>query len=366
MPATIHGSRPVSSDLAELVELGDPTALLRAVDGLCTTRDWAGLVELRARLEEAVERGRPLWPLVTWVEYRLALEAPAPEAAAVLRPGAGRFALGPLTEVAASVHTWAELAPHLTAPAVAGTVAQERVLRGEDLRGDQRAAPEVLEVPLALATWEPDYPLPVYRPDRMQAPDPPAVPEPTEVPGPRSPGSLVEVPTELDRPDVVRALLDLVEVWTSESEGRAEAVVVAGDAAAAVSALLARDPGAGNGRVPRLARIDPATAMAWMAWAAASGGAHGVRRGGALGRFDAWWAAAALTGAEWPPDPPELGRALGRLTWWAWDDGGPAHGWVLRLAAADPAGGWAAALDARDVSADPGRRRAGSADDDPA
>src|SRR6266487_3603745 len=70
-------------DLAELVELGDPTGLLRAVDGLCARRDWAGLVELRARLEDAVDRGRPLWPMVTWVEYRLALEAPAAEAAAV-------------------------------------------------------------------------------------------------------------------------------------------------------------------------------------------------------------------------------------------------------------------------------------------
>jgi hypothetical protein len=36
--------------LAELVELGDPVALLRAVDGLCASRDWAGLVDLRQRL----------------------------------------------------------------------------------------------------------------------------------------------------------------------------------------------------------------------------------------------------------------------------------------------------------------------------
>jgi hypothetical protein len=31
-----------------------------------------------------------------------------------------------------------------------------------------------------------------------------------------------------------------------------------------------------------------------------------------------------------------------------WDDGLPGSGWVLRLAAADPAAGWAAALDATD------------------
>ena len=68
-----------------------------------------------------------------------------------------------LTEVAAATHTWAELAPHLDSAAIAGTVAQERVLRGEDLRGDPRAAPDVLELPLVLAPWEPEYPLAVYR-----------------------------------------------------------------------------------------------------------------------------------------------------------------------------------------------------------
>ncbi|HJW62743.1 MAG TPA: hypothetical protein VJ849_04535, partial [Actinomycetes bacterium] len=54
-----------------------------------------GLVDLRHRLEEAVERGRPLWPVTTYVEYRMALDGPAAEAASVLRPGAARFALGP-------------------------------------------------------------------------------------------------------------------------------------------------------------------------------------------------------------------------------------------------------------------------------
>jgi hypothetical protein len=90
--------------------------------------------------------------------------------------------------------------------------------------------------------------------------------------------------------------------------------------------------------------------MARMAWAAASGGAHGVRRGAALGRFDAWWAAAALTGLDWPPDPDTLGAAIDRLAWWVWDDGLPGTGWILRLAAADPTEGWTAALDATDHS----------------
>jgi hypothetical protein len=319
--------------LAELVEAGDPAALLGAVDGLCASRDWSGLVELRARLVEAVERGRPLWPVTTYVEYRTALEAPAAEAAAVLRPGAARFALGPLTEVAAATHRFAELAPHLREPGVAGAVAQERVLRGEDLRGAAGTHPEVLELPLALAAWEPRYPLATYRADKVEVPDPAA--EPVAMVA----GTARSAPPA-DRPEVVRALTGLVEVWTSQSGGAARAAVVRGTAAEAVAAL-------GFGE-HRLGRIAPAAAMARMAWAAASGGAHGVRRGAALGRFDAWWAAAALAGLEWPPDPDELGAGVGRLSWWVWDDGLPGTGWVLRLVAADERAGWAAALDATD------------------
>jgi hypothetical protein len=319
--------------LAELVEAADPAALLRATDGLCASRDWAGLVELRARLGEAVERGKPLWPVATYVEYRTALEAPGPEAAAVLRPGAGRFALGPLTEVAAATHTFAELGPHLAEAGVAGAVAQERVLRGEDLRGVPGTHPEVLELPLVLAEWEPAYPLASYRADEVEVPDPGADPVPMAA-GTGQPGAA------LDRPGLVRALTGLVEVWTSESGGTARAVVVRGGPAEAVAAL--------NFPTHRLGRVTPPAALARMAWAAASGGAHGVRRGAALGRFDAWWAAASLAGLAWPADPDELGAAVARLSWWVWDDGLPGTGWILRLVAADDEAGWAAALDATD------------------
>jgi hypothetical protein len=321
--------------LAELVELGDPAALLRAVDGLCAARDWAGMVELRRRLGEAVQRGRPLWPVTTYVEYRMALDAPGPQAASVLRPGVGRFALGPLTEVAAATHTFAELAPHLAEPAVAGSVAQERVLRGEDLREAPGAHPEVLELPLVLVPWEPAYALATYRADRLEVADPDAEPVAMAASSGRP-------ATALDRPDAVRALTDLVEVWTTESGGSARAVVVRGGPAEAVATL-------GYGE-HRLGRVSAAAAVARMAWAAASGGAHGVRRGAALGRFDAWWAAAGLAGLDWPPDPAALGRALQRLAWWVWDDGLPGSGWVLRLAVADPAAGWTAAVDATDRS----------------
>src|SRR5512132_4348647 len=195
--------------------------------------------------------------------------AAAAEAASVLRPGAARFALGPLTEVAATTHSFAELAPHLAVPAVAGAVAQERVLRGEDLRGVPGAHGEVLELPLVLAPWEPAYALATYRPDEREVPDPGAEAV-AMADGRAEPGPVLE------RPDVTRALTDLVEVWTSESGGQARAVVVGGGPAEAVAALGHREH--------RLGRVTPASAMARMAWAAASGGAHGVRRGAALGR----------------------------------------------------------------------------------
>ena len=88
-----------------------------------------------------------------------------------------------------------------------------------------------------------------------------------------------------------------------------------------------------------------------MAWAGASGGAHGRRRGMAYGRFGAWWATAAVAGLadDWPLSADEIGEAAAELRWVAWDAGEPQTGWTLRLAVEDPAFGvaWAvAAVDA--------------------
>jgi hypothetical protein len=87
-----------------------------------------------------------------------------------------------------------------------------------------------------------------------------------------------------------------------------------------------------------------------MAWTAASGGAHGRRRGMAAGRFDAWWAAAAVTGVgdDWPA--AALGAAVGRLRWFVWDAGEPDTGWWLRLAVEDPVSGRAWAVTAADAA----------------
>ncbi|HET9443881.1 MAG TPA: hypothetical protein VFO65_11195, partial [Acidimicrobiales bacterium] len=143
------------------------------------------------------------------------------------------------------------------------------------------------------------------------------------------------------------ALVELGATWASESDGASAAVAVHGDALAAVGAL-------GVGTV-RLAPLEPAQGLAVMAWTAASGGAHGRRRGMAAGRFSAWWAAAALTGLleDYPPEPDELGEAVAELRWWAWDAGGPEPGWACRLVVDDPSEGLGWALDATDRRSGP-------------
>ena len=154
---------PRPLDLDDLVEAAEANPLLRRVDALCDARAWDDLVELARRCREAYERGKQLWPIAEHIDYRLALEAPPAYAASVLTPAAGRFAFGPLTEVAASTHTFDDLEPHLPSPQVAGVVAAERVLRGEVLTGRPGAHAEVLELPMHLEAWEPPYMLATYK-----------------------------------------------------------------------------------------------------------------------------------------------------------------------------------------------------------
>jgi hypothetical protein len=322
-------------EVAELVELGDVDELLRHVDRLCARRAWDQLVHLRDLCRAALERGRQLWAVASHAEYRLALEAPGRWAGAVVAPGAGHLALGPLPEVAASTHTWSELADHLPDGPTRTLTAHERVVRGEDLRGDPRIDPRVLDLPARLEPWEPAYALAEYEAHRARFPPPPLPPrEDVRLPAPAP---------RTDDPDATAALLALTRAWTTQSNGRADAVAVTGDALGAIAAL-----GAPRARV---AALDPATALAWMAWAAAGGGAHGRRRGAATGRFDAWWALAALAGwlEDWPVPPDELGEAAADLSWFAWDAREPDTGWRFHLAVEDPAEGlaWAtAAVDA--------------------
>jgi hypothetical protein len=322
MTGWLGGARGV----AELVDQGDLDELLRRIDALCDAGNWEGLLDLRDRARAAFERGRQLWPAASHAEYRLALQAPGRWAASVVVPGAGRFALGPLSEVAASTHMWHELAPHLPPTPEAALVAQERVVRGEDLRADGRVDTGVVELPLVLQPWEPSYPLATYQPYKVEL----AEPFPLR-------GELVTVPAPGEHahdPDSVQALVDLVSPWTSQSNGKVSAVAVEGDALDAVAALM-------PGPDVRWADVDLAAALATMAWAAASGGAHGRRRGMAQGRFAAWWALAALAGTldRWP----DLADAVTGLRWYRWDRVDPSTGWALRLAAerASDRRGWA-------------------------
>jgi len=145
-------------------------------------------------------------------------------------------------------------------------------------------------------------------------------------------------------PDVTLAVRQLLDGWTAASNGRVEvAVVENGTAVDALAALGVHRP--------RLSSLTPAEALAWLAWAGASGGAHGRRRGAAIGRFGAWWLVAALGGAldDWPLPPDEVGELATDLRWWWWDAGEPPLGWELQIAVEDRADGWAWAISGHDA-----------------
>jgi hypothetical protein len=324
-------------DLVDLIEAGDLNGLLRAVDGLCQSREWDLLVDLADRCEEAVERGKQLWPIASHIDYRIALEGPPSFVAQVLHPEVGRFSLGPLTEVAASTHTWSELRDHLHIPQVCAYVAQERVLRGEDLTGDETAHPEVLELPLRLLEWEPTYALANFKSSYVEVAEPWT---------PRA-GMREFAPSQaepIDDPVLRDTLLDLVTPWTNESNGAARAAVVEGEAAGAASEIAFGEL--------RIGELEPAEAVQQLAWAAASGGAYGRRRGAAFGRFLAFYTCTVVTGLDWPPRGEELGAAVSDLAWYRWDEGSDEEGWSLRVAVEDAEDDWAAAIGATDVLRD--------------
>jgi hypothetical protein len=328
---------------SQLVERGDLDELTRHVEGLCSQRDWDALLDLRDRCRKALERGKQLWPVASHCEYRLALEAPGEWAAQMLVPGTGQFALGPLPEVAASTHSFGDLAPFLVPGPPAAIFAHECVVRGEDLSADPVALslPPVLELPLSLVpTVEADYALAEYHPDRAEFPMPDLPPTETPV---GAPSGIAEVIAE---PEAVRALVEVTQTWVTRSNGRTEAIAVDGGALEAIAAL-----GVPSDRM-RIAPLEPGKALALLAWAGASGGAHGHRRGAASGRFAAWWVVAALTDQldDWPLSPTELTEAACELDWYAWDAGEPETGWWLRVAVRDDETGRAFAMTAVDES----------------
>jgi hypothetical protein len=351
----------------QLIARGDLDELVRAVDLLAGQRAWDELVGLRDGCRTAAQDvGRQLWGVAHYADYRLALDAPGSLAASVVVAGSGRFTLGPLTEVVAQHHTFDDLAPHLDST-VAAHVAQERILRGEELTDDRRAALDELGLPGVLHPFEPRYPLPTYRPAERLDGDPPpgaggsivstdghghTVTDPT---GP-APDSAAADGRSGDVPGrTAGALSALAAPWRDESTGevRVAAAAAAADAIRAVG-------GEPDGRIP----LTVPGALAAMAFVAASGGVYGRRRGGSAGRAAAWWVGISATGVPFPPDPDELEYGLESLTWWTFPSARttPA-GWELRLAVAGP--GWAAAVAAYDAggnrSADGGPGGGGAA-----
>jgi len=312
--------------LDRLIARNDLDELVREVDRRTDAADWDGLVRLRDRCRAAVDRGFQLWPAASLAEYRLALRAPGSWAGAVLVEGAGRFALGPLAEVAASTHTWAELAPHIVHGPLAGMVAHERVVRGEDLTAVEVPFGDVLDVPLRVDSWEPAWPVAEYRDAKVVADAPPLPPlQLVSLPDPVAP---------VDDPDADTVLRELVLPWTTQSNGRVEVAAVDGSALHAIATV-----GPPQARVAEVGAVE---ALALAAWAAASGGAHGRRRGAAVGRELAWRLGDTLAAG--------VGR-IDELRWFVWDDGLPRLGWHLDLAVDDPDEGVAWAISASDVRA---------------
>lgn len=322
-------------DLDALIHRADLDGLVRMIDDRCSSRDWRGLLRVRDRSRQAVETGRQLWPAATLAEYRLALLADPEFVAIVLDESdglSGRFTIGPLTEVAAQHHPWGDLGPVLDRGPRAAFVAHERVIRGEPVESPD--LPPVLDIPTVLQPWEPDYAVAEYSVAGA------------EFPIPDLPDAWIEVETttgaeELDD-DVDLAVRQLVEPWTTSSNGRVETVCVAGDVGAALGALGVRRA--------RVCDLEVGEALAWIAWAGASGGAHGRRRGAASGRFGAWWLLATLGDLleEWPIDPEELGELTSELQWYRWNAYEPEVGWQLQIAIEDSDNGAAWAMTAQD------------------
>lgn len=315
--------------ITSAVEAADTDALLKIIDGYCAGRHWDRLRHLQVSCAEAVSRGKQLWAVVEHIRYRFALEGPGELAARSINEGPARFTLGPLPEVAASTHSWAELEGFLDDGPEREMFAHERTMRGEDLT--DLGAPYVLETPLRLMEWEDDYALAKYESDRADFPTPAA---------PNMAGAALDTGEIVVDVAVEEALAALVSAWVEESNGHVEVRAVHGDARQAIRSI-------GPSRA-YMTEIDSSQALAWMAWAAASGGAHGRRRGAAAGRFGAWWAATAICELDWPPDPNDLGRTLGMFRWILWSDGNT-QGWNLRLAVEDPAGRRAWAISANDA-----------------
>ena len=311
----------MSDSQYDLINRADLDGLVRLIDDYCETRSWADLLGLRDACKAAVANGRQVWPASTLAEYRLALLAPAEIAVQVVGEDAGRFTMGPLTEVIAQNHEWSELSELLEPSPTSTFIAYECAIRGQRITDELFPA---LESPCNLLALETNYALAEYHDNEAKFPTPP-IPQmnsATAVPSASAP--------VIHDAETLTALQQLVDAWTTQSNGELHVSCVEGSVLDALSSL--------NIGEARLSLLSPGEALAWLAWAGANGGAHGRRRGNALGRDAAWWTVAALTEKtfHWPLDNEELDTAANSLQWFWWDANESVSGWSVQLCVHHP------------------------------
>ena len=154
--------------------MGDLDALLIRIDHLCADREWAGV----ARPARPLPAGHRAGPAA--VAGGQPRRVPAGPGGA--RPGRRRRCWCPVPGASPSARwrRWRRrptrgpsCGPTWRPRPEAGMVAHERVVRGEDLTGDDRVDPTALELPLRLQPWEPEYPLATYRAHKLEVADVP-------------------------------------------------------------------------------------------------------------------------------------------------------------------------------------------------
>jgi hypothetical protein len=306
----------MSESQYDLINRADLDGLVRLIDDYCETRSWHDLLGLRDACKAAVANGRQVWPASTLAEYRLALLALAEIAVQVVDEEAGRFTMGPLTEVIAQNHQWSELNGFLEPSPTSTYIAYECGIRGQQVDSELFPA---LESPCTLLPVESNYVLAEYHDNEAKFPTP-AIPEM---------GNAIAVPASsaivVQDPEVETAIHQLVDAWTTQSNGELRISCVEGSVLDALAVLEVQEA--------RLSLLTSSDALAWLTWTGASGGAHGRRRGNALGRDAAWWTVAALTvnTFHWPLSNDDLETAVNSLQWFWWDTNEPATGWQLQL-----------------------------------
>ena len=221
---------------------------------------------------------------------------------------------------------------------IASFVAHECALRGQHIEKPAEVF-DALETPLELQAWEPTYELAVYRDNSAEFPSP-------ELP-PTSTGRVVTAAASLEIAivqdnAVADAVHQLVGAWTTSSNGALQVGAARGDETHALASVGITSA--------TLRKLEPTNALALLAWAGASGGAFGRRRGAAAGRDGAWWLLGALSGRadQWPLEHDEIGDVLHSLKWSWFDADQSPTGWQLQLVIVDEQRGLSWAINARD------------------